>query len=228
MQLRVLVVEDDLRTLELMREVLSHLGVDVHLINDSQHAVTLINREKFDGIFLDLMMPKVDGFELARRIRQSFSNKNTPIIVVTGSEDKDTIARAFEAGGTFFLNKPIDKGKLTHLLNSTRGAMLEERRRNERVSIQTNVECRAGTRKITGVSVNCSQNGILFQGDGSLVPGNVFHLSFYLPSQKMPVSAEGLVVRADEKQRVGVRFTQISTSDRQRIRDFVAKQAETL
>ena len=227
MRLRILVVEDDIPTLELMREVLTPLGVQVRLVSDSLHAVTLINREKFDGIFLDLMMPKVDGFELARLIRQSPSNKGTPIVIVTGREDKETITQAFEAGGTFFLNKPIDKGKLTRLLSSTRGSMLEERRRYKRVSVQTEVKCQVGTRRITGMSVNFSQTGLLFQGDGSLVLGNVVQLKFHLPRQQLPISAQGLVVRTDKKQRLGIRFTEIGAENQQRIRDFIGSQADT-
>lgn len=227
MQLKVLVVEDDIPTLELMREVLTPLGLEVRLINDSQHASTLINQEKFDGIFLDLMMPKVDGFELARQIRQSSCNKHTPIVIVSGREDRRTVEQAFAAGGTFFLYKPVDREKLTRLLNSTRGAMLEERRRSKRVAVQTKVECQVGSRKITGMSLNLSHSGLLFQGDGSLVPGNVGQLSFRLPGQKLPLKMQGLVVRADKKQRVGVRFSEISAEVRQRIRDFIGSQADT-
>jgi CheY-like chemotaxis protein len=227
MQLKVLVVEDDIPTLELMREVLTPLGLEVRLINDSQHASTLINQEKFDGIFLDLMMPKVDGFELARQIRQSSLNKRTPIVIVSGREDRGTVQQAFTAGGTFFLYKPVDRERLTRLLNSTRGTMLDERRRVKRVAVQTKVECQVGSRKIAGMSLNLSQSGLLFQGDGSLVPGNVGQLSFRLPRQKLPINAQGIVVRADEKQRVGVRFSKISAEDRQRIRDFIGSLADT-
>ncbi len=227
MRLKVLVVEDDIPTLELMREVLTPLGLEVRLINDSQHASTLINQEKFDGIFLDLMMPKVDGFELARQISQSSCNKQTPIVIVSGREDRGTVQQAFTAGGTFFLYKPVDRERLTRLLNSTRGTMLDERRRFKRVAVQTKVECQVGSRKITGMSLNLSQSGLLFQGDGSLVPGNVGQLSFHLPGQKVPLKMQGIVVRADEKQRVGVRFSEISAEDRQRIRDFIDSQADT-
>jgi CheY-like chemotaxis protein len=227
MRLKVLVVEDDIPTLELMREVLTPLGLEVRLANDSQHASTLINQEKFDGIFLDLMMPKVDGFELARQIRQSSLNKRTPIVIVSGREDRGTVQQAFTAGGTFFLYKPVDRERLTRLLNSTRGTMLDERRRVKRVAVQTKVECQVGSRKIAGMSLNLSQSGLLFQGDGSLVPGNVGQLSFRLPRQKLPINAQGIVVRADEKQRVGVRFSKISAEDRQRIRDFIGSLADT-
>ncbi len=105
--------------------------------------------------------------------------------------------------------------------------MVKERRRSRRVEIRTEVECQVGSRKVTGMSVNLSQTGLLFQGDGSLVPGNAALLSFQLPEHQFPIKAEGLVVRTDEKQRVAVHFTQINSEDRRRIEDLVASQEET-
>ena len=67
--LKLLVVEDDLASLELMTEVFTSLKAEVRPVSDSEKAADMVNREKFDGIFLDLEMPKVNGFDLARRIR---------------------------------------------------------------------------------------------------------------------------------------------------------------
>lgn len=224
MPLKVLVVEDDLPTLELLHEVLTSLGVEVHPISDSPQAARLVRRGKYDGVFLDLLMPTVDGFELARQIRRSPSNKRTPIVVVTGREDNQAMEEAFAAGATFFLQKPLDRAKLIRLLNSTRGSMLEERRRYKRISVRTEVACQVGSHKFTGMSANLSQSGLLFEGDGSVEPGNAVRLAFRLPEQKLTIEAKGVAVRVDERQRVGVRFTQISEEDRQRIRGLVASQ----
>jgi len=60
--LKVLIVEDDAATLELMKEVLTSLKVEVRAISDSEQAAVIVNHERFDGIFVDLQMPKVDGF----------------------------------------------------------------------------------------------------------------------------------------------------------------------
>lgn len=227
MPLKVMVVEDDLATLELMFDVLSSFGVEVRPVSDSEQAAALINQEKFDSIFLDLIMPRINGFELARKIRQSSWNCRTPIVVVTGREAQETMAEAFGAGATFFLQKPVDRAKLLKLLNSTRGTMLEERRRFKRISIRTDVACRVDSREFTGPSSNLSQEGILFQGDGSLRPGNLVRLSFCLPGQKLPIETKGVVVRIDEKQRAGVRHTEISPEDRSRIGDLIASQSDS-
>ena len=88
--LKLLVVEDNIASLELMTEVFQNLETEVRPISDSQLAAELVNQEKFDGIFLDLEMPKLHGFELAQKIRQSSWNKLTPIVIVTGRDERDT------------------------------------------------------------------------------------------------------------------------------------------
>ena len=82
--LNLLLVEDDLPSLEMMTEVFGSLNAEVRPVSDSERAAAMVNKERFDGIFLDLEMPKVSGLELARRIRMSSWNKSTPIVVVTG------------------------------------------------------------------------------------------------------------------------------------------------
>jgi len=67
-----------------MTEVFTSLKANVRAVSDSQHAAGLVNQERFDGIFLDLEMPNLHGFDLARVIRKSSWNKSTPIIIVTG------------------------------------------------------------------------------------------------------------------------------------------------
>src|SRR5258708_13408409 len=93
--LKLLVVEDNLASLELMVEVFTSMKAEVHPINDSEKAVSMINQEKFDGIFLDLEMPNLSGFDLARLIRKPSWNKSTPIIIVTGRDERATIQQVF-------------------------------------------------------------------------------------------------------------------------------------
>src|SRR5713226_10099785 len=93
--LKLLVVEDNLANLELMTEVFTSLKADVRPISDSERAVGVVNQEKFDGIFLDLEMPNLNGFDLARLIRMSSWNKSTPILSSPGGmKDKPCRMRA--------------------------------------------------------------------------------------------------------------------------------------
>src|ERR1039457_6066324 len=132
--LKLLVVEDDLASLELMAEVFTSLKAEVRPVSDSEKAVGIVNQEKFDGIFLDLEMPNLNGFDLARLIRKSSWNKSTPIIIVTGRNERKTMQEAFAIGATFFLQKPVDRQKLSILFRTVSGGMLENRRTFQKIS----------------------------------------------------------------------------------------------
>ena len=222
MGLKALVVEADPRSLDLMVKTLKSFHMEPRFTSNSEEALALINREKYDGIFLELMMPKLDGFELSRQIRQSSRNLSTPIFIITARKEKQTVTRAFEAGATFFLQKPLDKEKLLNLLKSTRGAMLEERRRTIRVPISTDVTWTSGNHTARGKSYNLSRGGMLFQGDDFLRKGSTIQLSFELPWMKHTIGAEGIVVHTDDQHRVGIGFVKVGQEEQAQIRDFIA------
>ena len=79
--LKLLVVEDDLASLELMVEVFTSLKAEVHPVSDSEKAVDMINQGKFDGIFLDLEMPNINGYDLLVEFEV------VGIVVVTAGRD---------------------------------------------------------------------------------------------------------------------------------------------
>src|SRR6266403_4051246 len=217
--LKLLVVEDHIPSLELMAEVFTSLEAEVWPLSDSREAASLIDKEKFDGIFLDLEMPDMSGFELARKIRESSWNKTTPIVIVTGRDEKETMREAFALGATFFLQKPVDRQRLSVLFRTVRGGMLDNRRRSTRVPIQTDVICEVGSRTVRGVTWNLSQGGIQVEAD-DLHPGDVVRLSFHLPVSGIAINAAGTVVWANDK-RQGIHFTTMSTQNQRSIRDFI-------
>ena len=84
---------------------------------------------------------------------------------------------------------------------------------------------RALTLEIKGMSTDLSEDGILFQDDGSLEAGQKILLTFSLPDQKPPLNVEGIVARIDSRRRALVCFTQVAAENRRRIKDFLAIQA---
>jgi len=223
--LKLLIVEDDIASLELMAEVFRSLTAEVHPVSDSVRGAELVDQEKFDGIFLDLEMPKMNGFDLARRIRSSSWNKSTPIVIVTGRDDRRTMQEVFAVGATFYLQKPVDRQRLTGLFRAIRGALLENRRRHARVPLQTGVVCGVGSRTMQGVVWNLSSGGIQVE-IGNLQPGDSVKLSFRLPRSGIGVETVGVVVWA-KGQRQGVQFTKTSAQSQQAIQEFIA-EAENL
>ena len=219
--LKLLVVEDHIPSLELMTEVFMSPKAKVRPISDSEKAVALVNQEKFDGIFLDLEMPNPNGFDLARLVRKSSWNKSTPIVIVTGRDQRQTMQDVFAIGATFFLRKPVDRQKLSALFRTVSGGMLENRRKSTRVPIQAEVTCTVGSRTVRGTSWNLSQGGMQVEV-GDLKPKDAVRLSFTLPVSGVVIDAAGIVVWANEK-RQGIQFTSLSAQTQQSIRQFMAE-----
>jgi DNA-binding response OmpR family regulator len=222
--LKLLVVEDNIPSLELMTEVLMSLKAEVRPLSDSETAVAVVNQEKFDGIFLDLEMPNLNGFDLARLIRKSSWNNSTPIIIVTGRDDRQTMQEVFAIGATFFLQKPVDGQKLRILFRTVIGGMLENRRRQMRAPIQTEVTCTVGSRTIRGITWNLSQGGIQVEA-GGLQPKDTVRVLFQLPVSGVRLKVMGTVVWAKEN-RQGIQFTNVSPQNEQSIRKFIAEVEE--
>jgi len=217
--LKLLVVEDNIASLELMTEVFTSLKAEVRPISASETAVGMVNQERFDGIFLDLEMPTLNGFDLARLIRKSSWNKSTPIVIVTGRDERQTMQDAFGLGATFFLQKPVDRQKLTSLFRTVSGGMIEKRRKYARVPIQADIACTVGSRTLRGASWNLSQGGMQVEV-GDLKPKDAVRLSFQLPVTGVVIDAVGVVVWASAS-RQGIQFTNVSAQDQQSIRQFI-------
>jgi CheY-like chemotaxis protein len=219
--LRLLLVEDDIASLELMQEVFVSLKADVRGVNESSKAAELVNKERFDGIFLDLEMPSMNGFDLARWIRNSSWNRSTPIIIVTGRDDRQTMTQVFASGATFYLQKPVDRQKLSNLFRTVRGSLFESRRRFVRVPLHVDIACWADCRQLHGLTWNLSQGGIQVDIAG-LNPRDNVRLSFRLPGSGAMVDATGSVIWVNER-RQGIRFEHLNPKHEQTIRDFITE-----
>ena len=130
MSLEILVVDDDENFLLLVKRVFElYKSATVHDVADGLTAIALTQEHKYDGIFLDLNMPGLHGFEVARKIRSSGLNRQTPIVVVTAQKDLESMREARASGATFILTKPVDQKALKKLFDTTQGAMWAERQK---------------------------------------------------------------------------------------------------
>jgi CheY-like chemotaxis protein len=223
--LKLLVVEDDAASLELMTEVFTSLKAEVRPVDDSEKAAGLVNQEKFDGIFLDLEMPRLNGYDLANLIRKSSWNKFTPIIVVTGHHESQTMQDAFAKGATFFVQKPVDRQKLSALFRTVSGGMVENRRKAIRVPIKADLTCTVGSKAMRGVSWNLSQGGMQVEVGGLRAKDEVKVL-FRLPVSGEALEPAGVVVWVKEE-RQGIQFTRVSAQNQKTIRNFIDELERT-
>ncbi|MBF0476641.1 MAG: two-component system response regulator [Deltaproteobacteria bacterium] len=109
---KVLVVDDEDRNLRLMEAMLIPLGYKVYLAANGEAALSGVKDNPPDVILLDIMMPKMDGFEVTRRIKSDEETRFIPIVMVTALKDVEDRVRALEAGADDFLTKPVDKVEL--------------------------------------------------------------------------------------------------------------------
>jgi len=218
---KLLIVEDDAASRELLMHLLQDLKAEVHATATSEEASERIESEKFDGIFLDLSMPGLSGFDLAKIVRNSVCNKTTPIIIVTGTEEQDSLHHAFSVGATYFLQKPLAKQSLVTILDKINKPQRENLRRFTRAPLNTGVTCTVGARTMRGLTWNISQGGIQLEVSG-LQKGDTLGMSFVLPDPATVIKAEGVIVWVQEE-RQGVYFTGMSLEAQERIRNFVTK-----
>ena len=108
---RILVVDNEELNRELLEAMLTSIGYEVDLVEDGFQALSMV-RLDFDLVLLDIMMPGMDGFEVAQRIREDGEFGDVPICMVTSLAGKEERLRAVAAGANDFITKPVDKLEL--------------------------------------------------------------------------------------------------------------------
>lgn len=109
---KILVADDEDRNLHLMEALLAPLECDIIFAADGEETIQKTYQDKPDLVLLDIMMPKLDGYEVARRLKSDEKTMGIPIVMVTALRDVEDRVKALEAGADDFLSKPVDKIEL--------------------------------------------------------------------------------------------------------------------
>jgi tubulin-specific chaperone A len=113
----ILVVDDDMRNVFALTNLLEEKGVKVVVARDGLESLERLARNKdIDLVLMDIMMPKMDGLEAMRRIREKPEFKDLPIIALTAKAMKGDRAKCIEAGANDYLAKPVDTDRLISIL----------------------------------------------------------------------------------------------------------------
>ena len=114
----LLLVDDNQQNLELMQAWLEPLGCRLEVAHDGAEALEVAGRSHPDLVLLDVMMPRMSGFEACRRMKDAPGTRDTVIIMVTALNEVGDFERAIESGCDDFLTKPVNKLELTTRVKS--------------------------------------------------------------------------------------------------------------
>ncbi|MFO3796084.1 MAG: response regulator transcription factor, partial [Anaerolineales bacterium] len=109
---KILIVDDDADTLRLVGLMLQRQGYEVIVASDGPQALQKAEEEEPDLILLDVMMPGMDGYEVARRLRANPITASTPILMFTAKAQIDDKLVGFESGADDYLTKPTHPAEL--------------------------------------------------------------------------------------------------------------------
>ena len=104
---KILIVDDDVETTALFENLIRSNGHEPVAVNSSLTAIEAIKAESPDLIFLDIMMPQVNGIELCKMIKATQAIKDIPVVMVSALNDKGTKRDSANAGAEDFLTKPV-------------------------------------------------------------------------------------------------------------------------
>lgn len=108
----LLIVDDNEQNLELLQAYLEELGCKVRLARDGQEALDEVDRAAPDLVLLDVMMPRMSGFQACARMKGSPATRDIPVLMVTALNEVGDVERAVECGADDFLTKPVNRLEL--------------------------------------------------------------------------------------------------------------------
>ena len=127
--MRILIVDDSADTVDMLRRLFEMDGAVVATASGAIEALEIARQEDFDAILSDISMPRMDGFEFVRRLRELVRHKDVPVLAITGFGRAEDVKRAEAEGFFSHVTKPIDVNKLVQTLRELPARNLQARRR---------------------------------------------------------------------------------------------------
>ena len=115
---KVLIVDDIPENIQTLGEMITDFDLDVKIAEGGQEAINIIDSYTPDIILLDLMMPRVNGWDVIDHVRKKYSKNEMVIIVVSLLNNKDNVDECYELGVNDYITKPVIKARLTSSIES--------------------------------------------------------------------------------------------------------------
>ncbi|MBI4558310.1 MAG: response regulator [Candidatus Hydrogenedentes bacterium] len=105
---QILVVDDREENVLLLQQLLNAKGYDVYGASSGEAALKAVLQSPPDAVLLDLVLPEMSGYEVCRRLKQNVKTQHIPVVIITGTAEREANIRALDAGADDFLIKPLD------------------------------------------------------------------------------------------------------------------------
>ena len=167
--MKVLIVDDEIDILDLLEYNLSKEGYEVYKAMDGEEAVEVARQEKPDLILLDIMMPKLDGIETCRRIRNLPGLRNVYVVFLTARSEEYSELAGFDAGADDYISKPIKPRVLLKRLKA--------------ITRRDNTDGVENVLKIHDLEIIRDEYLVKQAGKNMTLPRKEFELLFFIASQ---------------------------------------------
>jgi len=119
-KMNILVVDDSTTNIVLLEAILEEKGYKIYTALNVREAYAIIDKNHPDLILLDLLMPKISGFDFLKEIKKRKETRDTPVIIVSALADDENIDKILNMGAIDFVKKPID---LQYLVNKVESVL---------------------------------------------------------------------------------------------------------
>lgn len=178
-KIRILLAEDEQMLAEILSDTLTDRGFEVALAYNGEQALQMARADHFDVIVTDVMMPRLDGFSLTRRLRSE--GRNVPVLFLTARSATEDVVQGFKVGGNDFLRKPFAIDELIVRVQALAGRMEQAEDSDTELQIgQYQFDTHNSTLSIGGESIVlapreaavllrlCRQKGVTIEAAGLL------------------------------------------------------------
>lgn len=169
--MKILIAEDDRELRQLFAHVLNRQGYAVTGVSNGQEALDAMDKNFFDLIITDIMMPVIDGYELVRQLREV--GNTTPVLMITAKDAFDDMRMGFQFGVDDYMVKPINVNEMVLRVRALlrRAQMINDRRQTIG---ETVLECDSLTVIVNGESTVLPQKEFMLLYKMAAYPGKIF------------------------------------------------------
>jgi CheY-like chemotaxis protein len=227
MPLKIMVVDDEPKTTQLMRSLATPLGHTVMPFGDYQTAGQKGETQRFDVAFVGMRLPELGGLELAHRIRNSQPNRETTIVMLSATENIDSLRRAFGEGADLVLAEPVSATRLRTMLAAIDSPRWKGRHA-ARLPLFTEVNCMWDGWQFPLRGMNISESGMLLQPSLDMEVGQEVSLEFKIAEIRASLNVRARIIRKEGNERVAVEFVGLASEDQNAIQVYVTGHLESL